>query len=103
MRKFGEYDFTKMSDSRLMFMQKPPKFTFIFVLIVIGILLALFIWSNAAVKAETVETTGVIVSVDKTLFTVETDGKVSAVNVKEGEYAKKGDILFSLDKTQLQN
>ena len=101
MRKFGEYDFKKMSDSRIMYMQKPSKFLTIFLVIVIIILIGLCIWSNVAVKAETVETSGIVVAIDKTPLVIETNGKISVINVNEGGQAEEGDILFSFDKSQV--
>lgn len=103
MRKLGEYDFKKMSDSRIMYLQRPPKFLSIFLIIVIVVLIGFCVWCNVAVKAETVETTGVITAVDKTPFTIDSDGKVSAIYIKEGEFAQKGAILFSLDTSQIKN
>ena len=103
MRRLGEYDFKKMSDSRIMYLQRPPNFLVIFLVFVIIVLVGLGLWSNVAVKADTVETAGIIVSVDKTPLTLETDGKIAKIHVKEGEYANKGDVLLTLDTGQLKN
>ena len=103
MRRLGEYDFKKMSDSRIMYLQRPPNFLVIFLVFVIIVLVGLCLWSNVAVKADTVETAGIIVSVDKTPLTLETDGKIAKIHVKEGEYANKGDVLLTLDTGQLKN
>lgn len=99
MRKFGEYDLSRLSDSRLLYMRNPPKFTYIFTAIVIAVLAGILIWSSFAVKAEEIESSGIIVTEDRFAIMPEVTGVIADIGAKEGHAVKKGDIILSFDKT----
>jgi multidrug resistance efflux pump len=101
MRKFGEYDLSRLSDSRLLYMRNPPKFTYIFTGAVIVALAGILIWSSFAVKAEQVESAGVIVTEDRFVIMPEITGTVSEIKAKEGAIVGKGDVILSFDKTDI--
>jgi len=101
MRKFGEYDLSKLSDSRLQYMRNPPKFTYIFVIIVIIIIAGAIIWSAFAVKAEEIQTSGIITVSDKYPVTVEVTGTVSEIILNEGNVVLFGDVIFKLDTSEM--
>jgi len=99
MKKFGEYDLSKLSDSRLLYMRNPPKFAYIFTVVVIAVLVVILIWSSFAIKAEEVESTGIIVTEDRFVIMSEVTGTIVEISLKEGDAAEKGDIILSFDKT----
>ena len=102
MRKFGEYDLSKLSDSRLQYMRNPPKFTYIFVPIVIMIVAGTIVWSAFAVKAEEIQTSGIITVSDKYPVMVEVTGTVSEIISNEGDVLISGDVIFKLDTSEVE-
>jgi len=101
MRRFGEYDLSRLSDSRIQYMRNPPKFTYIFILIVIVALVVCAAWSMYAVKAEEVQSMGIVSTVDKHPISAEVSGMVSEVVLEEGGISYAGDVLFRLDATEV--
>lgn len=55
MAGMGDYDLSRLRDSRILYLRNPPRFMAIAVLIVAAILIGALIWSCTAVKAEEVE------------------------------------------------
>lgn len=102
MRRFGEYDLSKLSDSRLLYMRNPPKFAYIFTVVVIAALVVILIWSSFAVKAEQVESAGIIVTEDRFVIMPEVTGTIVEIKVKEGDVVEKGGIILSFDKTAIE-
>ena len=101
MRKFGEYDMRKLSDSRILYMRKPPKFTYIFVAIVIATLIGTLVWSAVTVKAEQVQVAGIITSENKQTLAPAVTGIVHSVNYEAGDTVSAGDIVVEFDKTEI--
>lgn len=101
MRKIGDYNLDKLSDSRIMYMRRPPKFTYIITLIVIIALVGVIIWSSYAIKAEQVQTAGIISTETKQIFSPEVSGTVYSVNFEEGDSVSSGDIILELDKSEI--
>ena len=101
MRKFGEYDMRKLSDSRIFYLRKPPKFTYIFVVIVITILVGTLIWSAVTVKAEQIQVAGIITSENKQTLVANVSGIVHSVNYEAGDTVSAGDIIVEFDKTEI--
>jgi len=101
MRKLGQYDLKKLSDSRLLYMRKPHKFTHIFVIIVIVILAGTIFWSAVTVKAEQVRVSGIITTEGKQTLFANVTGIISVVNHEEGDVLSTGDIIAEFDKTEI--
>ncbi|MDR0508259.1 MAG: HlyD family efflux transporter periplasmic adaptor subunit [Candidatus Methanoplasma sp.] len=102
MRRFGEYDLSRMSDSRILYMRNPPKFAYIFTAVVVIALAVILIWSSFAVRAEQVESTGIIVTEDRFVIMPEVTGTITEINVKEGDVVEKGSVILSFDKTGIE-
>ncbi|MCL2031756.1 MAG: HlyD family secretion protein [Methanomassiliicoccaceae archaeon] len=101
MKKLGEYDMRKLSDSRLLYLRNPPKFTYIFVIAVIAILLGTVVWSAVTVRAEQVQVGGVITMEDKQMLTAGTTGIVYSVNYGAGDAVSPGDLVLEFDKSEV--
>ncbi|MCL2786335.1 MAG: HlyD family efflux transporter periplasmic adaptor subunit [Methanomassiliicoccaceae archaeon] len=101
MRKLGEYDLKKLSDSRLLYMRSPPKFTYIFVVIVAIILAGALIWSAVTVKAEQVQVSGIITTEGKQTLSANVTGIISDVYYEEGDAVSAGDVIAEFDKTEI--
>lgn len=93
---------SEITDSRELLEARPHKFTSIFSYGLISILLIALIWSYFGEIDIVVKTNGVVKSNDKTISVLnEVDGKVKEVFFKEGQLVKEGDILYSLDSTDI--
>ncbi|MCL1905362.1 MAG: HlyD family efflux transporter periplasmic adaptor subunit, partial [Methanomassiliicoccaceae archaeon] len=101
MRKFGEYDMKKLSDSRMLYMRNPPKFAYIFTAIVIVILIGTVIWSAVTIKTEQVQVAGIITSEGKQTLSAGVSGTIYNINYYEGDAVSVGDVIAEFDKTDV--
>ena len=101
MRKFGEYDLKKLSDSRMLYMRNPPKFVYALVAIIIVVLAGTIVWSAVTVKAQEVQVAGIIVSEDKQILYAGISGTISNIGFKEGDEIGAGDVIAEFDKTAI--
>ncbi len=92
----------EITDSREILESRPHPFTQIFIYIIIVILLAAFIWSWFSEKEIVVKATG-IVEPNKNITKIsnEVAGKVKAINVKDGDKVKSGQVLYTIDHSSL--
>ena len=88
MSRMGEYDFSRLSDSRILYLRNPPRFSYIFVVAVVIVIAATLIWSSTAVRAEEIRASGMVVSGDSAEIVPQASGIVSAVNFSEGDRVK---------------
>ncbi|MDR3205689.1 MAG: HlyD family efflux transporter periplasmic adaptor subunit [Candidatus Methanoplasma sp.] len=101
MRKFGEYDLNRLSDSRLLYMRNPPRFAYIFTIVAIAILIGVAGWSTIAIKAEEVQAQGLIVTEDRGVLVPEVGGIVKEVLYREGDIVPKGSAVLRFDTTDI--
>jgi membrane fusion protein, peptide pheromone/bacteriocin exporter len=93
---------SEITDSRELLEARPHKFTSIFSYGLISILLIALIWSYFGEIDIVTKTNGVVKSNDKTISVLnEVDGKVKEMYFKEGQLVKEGDILYTLDSTDV--
>lgn len=92
-----------ITDSRELLESKPPSFIIIFIYILIALLIIAVIWSyigeiDVVVKADGVVRPNQRISTINNILT----GKVKEVYLEGGKQVKKGDILYTIDNTDLQ-
>lgn len=93
---------SEITDSRELLEARPHKFTSIFSYGLIAILISALIWSYFGEIDIVTKTNGVVKSNDKTISVLnEVDGKVKEMFFKEGQIVKEGDILYTLDSTDI--
>lgn len=102
MAKMGEYNLSELSDSRLLYMRNPPKFTYITVIAVVTILLGTLCWSATAVKAEEVQISGIVVSEGSEILVTEMSGTVTEICFEEGDEVESDDVLVVFDDSRIQ-
>ena len=103
MSRMGEYDFSRLSDSRILYLRNPPRFSYIFVVAVVIVIAATLIWSSTAVRAEEIRASGMVVSGDSAEIVPQASGIVSAVNFSEGDRVKAGDCIVEMDPSQKES
>ncbi|MDR3206359.1 MAG: HlyD family efflux transporter periplasmic adaptor subunit [Candidatus Methanoplasma sp.] len=101
MSRLGEYDLKRLSDSRIQYLRNPPKFTYIFTLIVILAVAAVLVWGAYSVRAEEVRTSGVIAAGGSTIVSPEITGVVSEVIFREGAEVEEGDAVIKFDHSDI--
>ena len=102
MKRMGEYDLSGLSDSRLLYMRKIPKFTYIFTIAVVLIIIGVGIWAGVTVKAEEIETQGIVVTEGSMDIVPQTNGTISEICSAEGQNVNKDDVLFRFDSCSLE-
>ncbi|WP_278683301.1 HlyD family efflux transporter periplasmic adaptor subunit [Paraclostridium bifermentans] len=106
MAKFNIQNLNEISDGRELLETRPNRFTSIFIYILIAILVSFLLWAWFSTKEVVINVPGIVTSNDDT-YAISTmlTGAVKSVNIKNGQYVKTGDVLFTLntknDKTQL--
>ncbi|MDR3283397.1 MAG: HlyD family secretion protein [Candidatus Methanoplasma sp.] len=101
MRKLGEYDLGRLSDSRLLYLRNPPKFAYIFTVVVVAILVGVAAWGSMAVRAEEVQASGMVFTEDRGVLVAEVGGTVKEVLFREGDSVSEGDVVLMLDTTDI--
>ncbi|MBE6050418.1 MAG: HlyD family efflux transporter periplasmic adaptor subunit [Clostridium sp.] len=99
----------QLKDSALLYDRKVPAFGYIIVVIMSVLLILVTIISFNTSKVYVVKSTGNIQGVNKNYIMSSFSGEIYDVNMEEGKYVEKGDVLFrvksadlNLQKDQLQ-
>ncbi|WP_150542017.1 HlyD family efflux transporter periplasmic adaptor subunit [Clostridium perfringens] len=102
--KFKIDNIENLSDSRQVMESKPNKFIMIFIYILIAIIATFLIWAWFSEKEIIVKVQGVV-RPDNEIQSISNiiQGEVKSVKMKNGEEIKKGDILFEIDSSELQD
>ena len=102
--KFKIDNIENLSDSRQAMESKPNKLMFIFLYIIIALIVTFFIWSWFSEKEIIVKVNGVV-RPDNEIKAVSNivQGEVESVKMKNGESVSKGEVLFKIKSTELEN
>lgn len=91
----------ELKDSRLLYDKNVPAFGYM-ILITIGLLLiGVVIWSVKTPKIYMVKSAGVIESENKNYIMSSYTGEIAELNIDEGDYVEKGDILVTIKSADL--
>ncbi|HDR3902442.1 TPA: HlyD family efflux transporter periplasmic adaptor subunit [Bacillus cereus] len=94
------YNLNEITDSRILYDKKPPRFMLYIILIVIIILIAVITWSMYSIKTYVVKGQGIVTTQNKQFIMSPVSGAVEEIHVEEGKNVKKGDLLLSLKPVQ---
>lgn len=102
--KFKIDNIENLSDSRQVMESKPNKFIQVFIYILIAIIATFLTWAWFSEKEIIVKVQGVV-RPDNEIQSISNivQGEVKSVKMKNGEEIKKGDILFEIDSSELQD
>lgn len=93
----------ELTDSRQIMENKPNKFMFVFIILVLVILVISFVWLWYGEKEEVIKVSGTVILKEQTqVVTNEINGVIKDINYNNGEYVKKGEILYTLDRTEFE-
>lgn len=91
----------QLTDSRLLYDKKLPKFGYILILAVLMLLAVVVIWSMKTPKTYIIHASGVVESSNKNYLMSPYTGKISEIYIKEGSLVQKGDVLFVIESTEM--
>ncbi|MGU8478573.1 HlyD family efflux transporter periplasmic adaptor subunit [Clostridium perfringens] len=102
--KFKIDDIENLSDSRQVMESKPNKLMFILLYIIIALIVTFFIWSWFSEKEIVVKVNGVVRQ-NSEIQAVSNiiQGEVESVKMKNGENVSKGEVLFKIKSTELED
>ena len=92
------YDFGELKESKLLYESEIPRYGLFITYILLALVIGLVLWSVVGKIDINVKVQGIVRPLEDEAKVVSyVGGKVKEVFVKEGEYVKKGDILFKID------
>ena len=92
---------SRLKDSQLFYDKDPPPFGFYLLAIsFIGIIIIL-LWSVTAIKTYVIKSNGTVISSNRNFIMSSYTGEITEAIVTEGDYVKKGDILFRISSVDL--
>ncbi|EOU1715581.1 HlyD family efflux transporter periplasmic adaptor subunit [Clostridium perfringens] len=102
--KFKIDNIENLSDSRQVMESKPNKFIMIFIYILIAVIATFLTWAWFSEKEIIVKVQGVV-RPDNEIQSISNivQGEVKSVSMKSGEEVKKGDVLFEINSSELQD
>lgn len=91
----------QLKDCSLLFEKDLPPFGYIIVALTALLLILTLIWSIYTPKNYVIKCNGIVESVNKNYIMSAYTGEISQMNISEGSYVEKGDILFVVKSTDL--
>lgn len=101
MSKKNIKNMAELKDSRLLYEKDIPPFGYIIVTLVAILLIAVVIWSVNTPKTYVVKSQGTVESTNKNYIMSAYTGEINKMNISEGSFVEKGDILFTVKSTEL--
>lgn len=92
---------TELKDSRILYEKDLPPFGYMIVAVTAVLLIAVTIWSIITPKTYVVKSQGTVESTNKNYIMSAYSGEISQMNITEGSFVEKGDVLFTVKSTEL--
>lgn len=89
------YNLNEITDSKVLYDKKPPKFMNYLVLIVTVLIGVGIVWANNNVKTFIIKGQGIVASEKKSYVMAKASGEIKEVFIEEGKEVKAGDVLFT--------
>jgi len=100
------YSLNEITDSKLLYDRKPPRFMNYIILVVVALIIGFLIWSTKSVKTYVVRGQGIVTTEKKSNIMAKVSGEVKEVYIEEGKEVKEGEMLLVFNspesKYQLQ-
>lgn len=92
---------TELKDSRLLYEKDLPPFGYIIVSLIGILLIAVLTWSIKTPKTYVIKSQGIVESTNKNYIMSAYTGEINNMNISEGSFVEKGDVLFTVKSTDL--
>ena len=90
-----------LKDSRLLYEKDLPPFGYMLVALIAALLVAVIIWGIKTPKTYVIKSPGTIESTNKNYIMSAYPGEITQMNISEGSFVEKGDVLFTVKSTEL--
>ncbi|MBS6506803.1 MAG: HlyD family efflux transporter periplasmic adaptor subunit [Paraclostridium bifermentans] len=97
------YNLNELTNSRLLYDKRPPKFLNFIILTVLVLFIGFIIWSTSSIKTFVVKGQGIISDEEKSSLMAKVSGEVDEVHIEEGQFVKKGDLLLTISAPDLDS
>ncbi len=94
------YNLHEITDSKLMYDRRPPRFMLYIIIIVVALIGAFLVWATKSVKTYVVKGQGVVTTENKAYVMAKVSGEITEVFVEEGKEVKEGDVLVTLNAVE---
>lgn len=91
----------ELRDYRLLYDKNPPAFAFWLLLIFLIAMCTALFWSTQATKTYVIRSGGTVRSEDLNYIMSSYSGEIITALVEEGDYVRKGDVMFQIESTDL--
>lgn len=92
----------ELKDSRILYEKDLPPFGYMIISFIAILLIAVIIWSVKTPKSYVIKSQGTIESTNKNYIMSAYSGEINKMNISEGSFVEKGDILFTVKNTELK-
>lgn len=90
-----------LKDSRLLYEKDLPPFGYTIISISAVLLISVIIWSVLTPKTYVIKSQGLVESTNKNYIMSSYTGEINSMNISEGSFVEKGDVLFTVKSTDL--
>lgn len=90
------YNIDELKDSRIFFDKNPPRYMTVFIVFIIMCISFALVLSTQISKPYIIVASGTATTTDNRYVSVDSNGEIIEILKQEGEYVKKGDVLFKL-------
>lgn len=101
MNKKSIKNISELKNSRLLYEKDLPPFGYIIVSLIAILLIAVISWSIKTPKTYVIKCPGAIESTNKNYIMSAYAGEINKMNISEGSFVEKGDVLFTVKSTDL--
>lgn len=90
-----------LKDSQLLYEKEVPPFGYIVISMIAILLIVVTIWSIKTPKTYVIKSQGMVESKNKNYIMSAYTGEIKQMNISEGSFVEKGDVLFTVKSTDL--
>lgn len=91
----------ELNDSKFLYEKDLPPFGYLIISIFATLLIIIIIWSFKTPKTYVIKSQGIIESTNKNYIMSAYTGEINNMNISEGSFVEKGDVLFTVKSTEL--
>ena len=88
------YSLNEITDSKLLYDKKPPRFMYYIILVVVLLISGFLVWSTKSVKTYVVKGQGIVTTENKSNIMVKVSGEIKECYIEEGKEVKQGEPLL---------
>ena len=94
-------DINELQDRRIMMEKKLPPFGYALILLTAALILFLVVWSTKNYRTYVSQSSGSVQAANKTYIMSSYSGSITELNIAEGSYVNKGDLIAHIKSTDL--